>query len=182
MDFSFFPQLRLRYAARGDAVAASGRAVMLPSFRLIVITFLCGFAAVFAGLRLATSLNAALPVTTAHAGAHILSVADGEPHLASMPAMFDTRFAIAPAPAVLVRATPSVRERPSLPLAVMPPQSEATADAIPIATAAELVEQPSAPDGALAAVQSDPPADAATPAETTAPASPDAPLATDPQQ
>ena len=40
---------------------------MLPSFRLIAATFLCGFVVVFAGLRLATSLNnihEALPVLT----------------------------------------------------------------------------------------------------------------------
>ena len=30
---------------------------MLPSFRLIAATFLCGFFVVFAGLRLAASLN-----------------------------------------------------------------------------------------------------------------------------
>lgn len=154
---------------------------MLPSFRLIVITFLCGFAAVFAGLRVAASLNGALPVTTAHAGAHVLAAADGEAHLASMPAMFDMRFAIAPAPAVLVRATPSVRERPSLPLSVIPPQ-DAAADATPAATATEPIAPPSAADGALAAVQSDPPADSGAPADTAIPASPDAPLTTDPQQ
>ena len=43
---------------------------MLPSFRLIAATFLCGFFVVFAGLRLATSLNdihEGLPVMAAHA-------------------------------------------------------------------------------------------------------------------
>lgn len=155
---------------------------MLPSFRLIVITFLCGFAAVFAGLRLAVSLNGALQVATAHAGAHILAATDGEAHLASIPAMFDTRFAIAPAPAVLVRATPPVRERPSLPLSVMPPQGEAAADAIPVAVAAQPAEQPSAPDDAPAAVQTDAPPDAAMPVETAAPATPDVPPPTDSQQ
>src|SRR5690606_32605325 len=43
---------------------------MLPSFRLIAATFLCGFIAVFAGLRLATSLNElheTFPVMAAHA-------------------------------------------------------------------------------------------------------------------
>jgi len=156
---------------------------MLPSFRLIVITFLCGFAAVFAGLRLAASLNGALPVTTAHAGAHVLTAADGEVHLASMPAMFDTRFAIAPAPAVQVRATPSVRERPALPLSVMPPQGEVAANATPVAVVAQPAEQPSAPESALAVVRTDPPSDAVAPAEMAAPASPDIPPPpTDPQQ
>jgi hypothetical protein len=155
---------------------------MLPSLRLIEITFLCGFAAVFAGLRLATSLNAALPVTTAHAGAHILSAADGEAHLASMPAMFDTRFAIAPAPAVLVRATPSVRERPSLPLSVAPLQDKTAPDTIPVAAIAEPAEPSSKPDAVLATAQPDPPADPAAPADAPAPALPDAPLTADPQQ
>ena len=43
---------------------------MLPSFRLIALTFLCGFVVVFAGLRMAVSLNdihEALPVMAAHA-------------------------------------------------------------------------------------------------------------------
>ena len=30
---------------------------MLPSFRLIAVTFLCGFVVVFAGLRMAVSLQ-----------------------------------------------------------------------------------------------------------------------------
>jgi hypothetical protein len=155
---------------------------MLPSFRLIAITFLCGFAAMFASLHLAASLNGALPAATAHAGAHVLAAADGEAHLASIPAMFDTRFAIAPAPAVLVRATPSVRDRPSLPLSVVPPQGEAAADAIPVAAVAQPTEQSSAPDGAPAAVQTDAPPDAAMPVETAAPAMPDVPPPTDSQQ
>jgi hypothetical protein len=154
---------------------------MLPSLRLIVITFLCGFAAVFAGLRLATSLNAALPVTTAHAGAHILSAADGEPHLASMPAMFDTRFAIAPVPAVLVRTTPSVRERPSLPLSVTPAQDGAAPDALPTPTI-EPAEQPNKPESVLATIQPALPADPVAPADADAPATPDTPLSVDPQQ
>jgi len=44
--------------------------IMLPSFRLIAATFLCGFVVVFAGLRMAVSLNdihEALPVMAAHA-------------------------------------------------------------------------------------------------------------------
>jgi hypothetical protein len=43
---------------------------MLPSFRLIAATFLCGFVVIFAGLRMAVSLNdihEGLPVTAAHA-------------------------------------------------------------------------------------------------------------------
>ena len=43
---------------------------MLPSFRLIAATFLCGFVVVFAGLRMAVSLNdihEGLPVMAGHA-------------------------------------------------------------------------------------------------------------------
>lgn len=119
---------------------------MLPSFRLIVATFVFGFVMVYAGLRLAVSLNGALPVTTAHAGGHVLPTADGEARLASMPAMFDTRFAIAPAPVVLARTTPSVLERPSLPLAVVPPQDATAAD--PAAPADVATERAASPDSA----------------------------------
>jgi hypothetical protein len=89
---------------------------MLPSFRLIVATFLCGFAVVFAGLRLAVSLNGALPVTAAHAGGHVLPIADGEIHLASVPAMFDTRFAITP---TMPMATSEPAKQPSQPDSVL---------------------------------------------------------------
>ena len=153
---------------------------MLPSFRLIGITFLCGFAAVFAGLRLAASFHGALPVTTAHGGAHVLAATDGEVHLASAPAMFDTRFAIAAAPTVQVRATPSILQRPSLPLSVMPPQ-ETAADAVPVAAVAEPAEQSSKPDAVLATAQPDPPADLVAPTDAPAPALQDAPLTPDPQ-
>ena len=43
---------------------------MLPSFRLIAATFLCSFVVVFAGLRMAVSLNdihEGLPVMAGHA-------------------------------------------------------------------------------------------------------------------
>jgi len=153
---------------------------MLPSFRLIGITFLCGFAAVFAGLRLAASFNGAVPMTTAHGGAHVLAATDGEVHLASAPAMFDTRFAIAAAPTVQVRATPSGLQRPSLPLSVMPPQ-ETAADALPLVAVTGSIKQPNTADGALAAVQSALPADSGTPADAAVPALRDAPLAADPQ-
>ena len=142
---------------------------MLPSFRLIVITFLCGFAAVFAGLRLAASLNGALPVTTAHAGAHVWPAADGEVHVASVPAMFDTRFAIAAAPRGS-GARDAVSPAAAVAAAVRHAAARrAAADAIPVAAVAEPAEQPSKPEGALAAVQPDPPADTVAPAEMTGP-------------
>jgi hypothetical protein len=158
---------------------------MLPSFRLIVAAFLCGFAVVFAGLRLAVSLNdipGALPVTAAHAALHVLPTADGEARVASVPAMFDARFAISPVPAVLVRATPSPSERPSPLLSVIPPQDSVAADAAPMAAGSEPAEQPSKPGDVLATVQPDPPADAGAAAEAAAPVTPDAPVSTNSQQ
>src|SRR6267154_212567 len=83
---------------------------MLPSFRLIVATFCCGFIMVFAGLRLATSINGihqAMPVMAAHA-APVMIGAIGDQDLrhspATVPVMYDLRFAVsatqtAPAPA-----------------------------------------------------------------------------------
>jgi len=121
-----------------------------------------------------------VPMTTAHGGAHVLAATDGEVHLASAPAMFDTRFAIAAAPTVQVRATPSILQRPSLPLSVMPPQ-ETAADAVPVAAVAEPAEQSSKPDAVLATAQPDPPADLVAPTDAPAPALQDAPLTPDPQ-
>ena len=75
---------------------------MLPSFRLIAATFLCGFVVVFAGLRLAASLNdihEGLPVMAAHAApVSITPAADHEDGrgLSSVPVMFDLRFAVTP--------------------------------------------------------------------------------------
>ena len=150
---------------------------MLPSFRLIVATFLCGFAVVYGGLRLAVSLNAVLPVTAAHAGSHVLPTADGEARLAAIPAMFDTRFAIGPAPAVLVRTMPSVLERPSLPLSVT---TAPAADVLPTATT-EPAEPPSSPERMLATVQSDTPAGPAAVFDAETAASPDIPPPADAQ-
>ena len=73
---------------------------MLPSFRLIAATFLCGFFVVFAGLRLAASLNdihEGLPVMSAHAApVSITPAADREARrgLSSVPVMYDLRFAV----------------------------------------------------------------------------------------
>jgi hypothetical protein len=70
---------------------------MLPSFRLIAATFLCGFIVVFAGLRIAASLNdihEALPVMAAHAPAVAAETSSG-PELGrgpTAPAMYNTPF------------------------------------------------------------------------------------------
>ena len=82
---------------------------MLPSFRLIAATFLCGFFVVFAGLRLAASLNdihEGLPVMAAHAApVSITPAADREARrgLSSVPVMYDLRFAVSTVAPTLVR-------------------------------------------------------------------------------
>ena len=73
---------------------------MLPGFRLIAATFLCGFAIVFVGLRLASSLhdvNVGLPVMVAHAAPiSVAAVADNEMRRgrSAVPVMYDMRFAV----------------------------------------------------------------------------------------
>ena len=104
---------------------------MLPSFRLIAATFLCGFFIVFAGLRLAASLNdihEGLPVMAAHAAPVAINpVADGEARraLAAMPMMFDLRFAVTTVAPTLIRLPPTVLDRPAPPLSIVPPDDVA---------------------------------------------------------
>jgi hypothetical protein len=101
---------------------------MLPSFRLIAATFLCSFFVVFAGLRLAASLNdmhEALPVMAAQAApASIAPAADREMRhgLSSVPVMYDLRFAVSTLAPTLVRVAPTLIDRASFPLAILPPQ------------------------------------------------------------
>lgn len=151
---------------------------MLPSFRLIVATFLCGFAVAYAGLRVAVSLDGALP--TAHAGLHVLPTAEGEVRVASMPAMFDARFAVSATPAVPGRAMPLLSERPSL--SVVPPQDAAAENAVPTTAATEPSDQPGKPESVLATVQPVPPADPVVTTNAVPPALPDASPSPDPQQ
>ena len=110
---------------------------MLPSFRLILATFCCGFIVVFAGLRLATSINGihqARPVLAAHA-APVMVAAIGNQDLrrgpAAVPVMYDLRFAVsatqpAPTPAA---ASPIVDRAPPLmmPLVILPPIAQEAA-------------------------------------------------------
>jgi hypothetical protein len=133
---------------------------MLPSIRLIVATFCCGFFVVFAGLRLATSINGihqAIPVTAAHAAPSMVgAISDQELRRspATVPVMYDLRFAVsatqsAPTPAA---ASPVIDRMPPLmmPLVILPPiaqeaaaleapeQAEATVvAALPAGSAAE---------------------------------------------
>jgi hypothetical protein len=101
---------------------------MLPSFRLIAATFLCGFVVVFAGLRMAVSLNdihEGLPVMAAPAASvSVMPAADSEARrgLAAVPVMYDLRFAVSTVPPTIVRAAPTVFDRPAPPLAIIPPQ------------------------------------------------------------
>jgi hypothetical protein len=101
---------------------------MLPSFRLIAATFLCGFVVVFAGLRMAVSLNdihEGLPVMAAPAASvSVMPAADSEARrgLAAVPVMYDLRFAVNAVSPMAVRAAPTAFDRPAPPLAIIPPQ------------------------------------------------------------
>jgi hypothetical protein len=122
---------------------------MLPSFRLIAATFLCGFFVVFVGLRMAASLNdihEGLPVMAAHAAPiSVTPAADREARrgVSAVPVMYDLRFAVSPLSPTLVRATPALIERPfpALPLSILPPE---------IAP-----QEPTEPDTSVAAIDRD---------------------------
>jgi hypothetical protein len=97
---------------------------MLPSIRLIAATFFCGFLLVFAGLRIAASLNdihTSLPIMAAQAATiDAIPTADSVTRRGSlaMPAIYDLRFA--PSGAAL---TPTLADlRPAAPpLDITPP-------------------------------------------------------------
>lgn len=120
---------------------------MLPSIRLIAATFFCGFIVVFAGLRIAASLNdihEGLPVTAAHA-APIQAVPNTEPIAlraqVAAPVMYELRFVsssstFAPKLASLAPAAP--------PLDITPP-----------ATAPVVKQELPAPDGSVLAAAPD---------------------------
>jgi hypothetical protein len=153
---------------------------MLPSFRLIAATFLCGFAVVFAGLRMAVSLNdihEGLPVMAAHAApVSVTPIADSEARrgVAAVPVMYDLRFAVSTVAPTTVRATPTMFERPAPSLSIALPQEltePAKEQAEPESTVAAL--QPDAPvsvaPDASPSAASDAPANVATPAEAPKP-------------
>jgi len=130
---------------------------MLPSFRLIAVTFLCGFLMVFAGLRLAASLNdihEALPVMAAHAApVSVAPIADREARrgLATVPVMYDLRFAVSTVAPTLVRVAPSVLERQMERQAVAP-------TLVPQQAEAEPTNAPEPPATAVAAIHANEPA------------------------
>jgi hypothetical protein len=128
---------------------------MLPSFRLIAATFLCGFVVVFAGLRMAVSLNdihEGLPVMAAHAApVSVTPAADSEARrgLAAVPVMYDLRFAVSTVSPTVVRV-PTVFERPAPSLAIIPPQD-----------LTEPAKETPEPESTVAAIQPDAPMSAA---------------------
>jgi hypothetical protein len=139
---------------------------MLPSFRLIAATFLCGFAVIFASLRLAASLNElheSIPVTASRAApSEMLPPVDADMRrsAAAVPLMYDLRFAVTaaslvPMPASLAMpavnrtaptALPPAVVQPAIDLAVLTPAAAETG----FAGHSEIVAatQPMAPDEA----------------------------------
>jgi len=128
---------------------------MLPSFRLIAATFFFGFLAVFASLRMAASLNdfhEALPVMAAYAAPVTVSpAADREARrgVSSVPMMYDLRFAVSTMSPALVRATPSLFDRPAPPLSIVPSED------IAAETPALAEPEPPPPDSTVAAIPPD---------------------------
>lgn len=97
---------------------------MLPSIRLIAATFFCGFLIVFAGLRIAASLNdihEGLPVMAAHAAPLQAASANADRAMRrtqpAAPMMYELRFvasntAFAPKLASLAPAAPPLDTTP----------------------------------------------------------------------
>src|SRR6188768_3278725 len=132
---------------------------MLPSFRLIAATLLCGFFVVFAGLRLAASLNdihEGLPVMAAHAApVSITPVADREARRSLAAVMYDMRFVISTVAPTLVRVPPTVLDQSAPPLSIVPPDAfdrEGSLDAAPEAEAAKDATEPAEPEATVAAI------------------------------
>jgi hypothetical protein len=149
---------------------------MLPSFRLIAATFLCGFVVVFAGLRMAVSLNdvhEGLPVMTGHAApVSVTPAADSEARrgLAAVPVMYDLRFAVSTVSPTVVRVAPTVFDRPAPALAIIPPQDLVEQSLVeqhlvdPNSAKQDLAEpakETPEPERVVAAIQPDAPASAA---------------------
>jgi hypothetical protein len=150
---------------------------MLPSFRLIAATFLCGFVVVFAGLRMAVSLNdihEGLPVMAGHAAPISgTPAADSEARrgLAAVPVMYDLRFAVSTVAPTVVRVAPTVFDRPAPALAIIPPQDLIEQNSVeqslakPDVTKQDLAEpakETLEPERTVAAIQPDAPVGAAS--------------------
>ena len=127
---------------------------MLPGFRLIVATFLCGFFVVFASLRLVTSLHnvhGALPITAAQAAPMPTMDIDSEAmrrSQAAMPTMYDLRFVVstashAPVPERMTARAIDRAAPVALPLVITLPLQEGDgAGQAPAATVEVEVELP----------------------------------------
>jgi len=143
---------------------------MLPSFRLIAATFLCGFVVIFAGLRMAVSLNdihEGLPVMAAHAApVSVTPAADSEVRrgLAAVPVMYDLRFAVSTVSPTVVRVAPTVFDRPAPALAIIPPQ--------------DLIEQNLVEQNLVEQDLAEPAKETPEPERTVAAIQPDAPVST----
>ena len=158
---------------------------MLPSFRLIAATFLCGFVVVFAGLRMAVSLHdihEGLPVMAGHAApVSVTPAADSEVRrgLAAVPVMYDLRFAVNAVSPMAVRAAPTAFDRPAPPLAIMPPQSLIEQDFIDQSLSEQnLVEQNLVEQSLDKPDSAEPAKDTPEPERTVAAIQPDAPVTT----
>ena len=162
---------------------------MLPSFRLIAATFLCGFVVLFAGLRMAVSLNdihEGLPVTAAHAAlVSVTPAADSEARrgLAAVPVMYDLRFAVSTVSPAVVRVAPTAFDRPAPPLAIIPSQDlieqnlveqSLVEQSLAKQDLAEPAKETPEPERTVAAIQPDAPVTAASDA-TILDAPPEAP-------
>jgi hypothetical protein len=150
---------------------------MLPSFRLVAATFLCGFVVVFAGLRMAVSLNdihEGLPVMAGHAApVSVTPAADNDARrgLATVPVMYDLRFAVSTVSPTVARVAPMVFDRPAPPLAIIPPQDLIEQSLVEQSLVeqnlakqdlAEPAKETPEPERAVAAIQPDAPVSAAS--------------------
>ena len=140
---------------------------MLPSFRLIAAGFLCGFVVVFAGLRLAASLNnihEALPIMAAQAApAPPTGTGNARGTPGAFPVLYDMRFVASATAPLLASMTPHAPERampaPSLRIEDFT-KDAAVAPAAPSVPVAAIDPAPKAP-AAAAAPKPQPPAVAA---------------------
>jgi hypothetical protein len=152
---------------------------MLPSFRLIAAGFLCGFVVVFAGLRLATSLNnihEALPIMAAQAApAPSAGIGNARGMPGAFPVLYDMRFVASATAPLLASMTPHALERAITPRALeraMTPRALERAMPAPSLRIEDFTKDtavaPAAPSVPVAAI--DPAPKAPAPAAAVAPA------------
>ncbi len=114
---------------------------MLPGFRLIVVTFLCSFLLVFAGVHLAA------PYRTAQESLSMLPATGGLLHPdAPVSALFDVRFAASLASIAPVTANLMLPAADATPYPAVVPAPEPVADEPPVVDAAPEPATPAAND------------------------------------